>query len=180
MHAAEFAFIGPMVGSLARIYGGRVADRFGGGRVTLTVFGGMIAVTGALAGISTHHDHTAGATSTAATIECVACFIALFALSGLGKGAVFKLIPTAVDARSYTRVFSEPERRQWSRNMSGALIGFAAAAGAFGGVGINLALRASPTKASAPTPRRCGPFWRPMSPQRSSRGQCTRPEAKWG
>src|SRR5579875_954211 len=32
LHAAEYAFIGPLLGSLARIYGGRLADRFSGGR----------------------------------------------------------------------------------------------------------------------------------------------------
>ncbi|MBW8710521.1 MAG: MFS transporter, partial [Mycobacterium sp.] len=38
---------------------------------------------------------------------------------------------------------SEAERVTWSRAMSGALIGFAGAVGALGGVGINLALRQS-------------------------------------
>jgi len=57
---------------------------------------------------------------------------------------VFKLIPAVIEARSHTRGFStESERNHWSRNMSGALIGFAAAAGAFGGVGVNLVLRQS-------------------------------------
>lgn len=37
----------------------------------------------------------------------------------------------------------ENERRQWSRSMSGALIGLAGAIGALGGVGVNLALRQS-------------------------------------
>lgn len=35
LHAAQIAFIGPLLGSLARIYGGRLADRKGGSRVTL-------------------------------------------------------------------------------------------------------------------------------------------------
>ena len=37
----------------------------------------------------------------------------------------------------------EEQRVAWSRAMSGALIGFAGAIGALGGVGINLALRQS-------------------------------------
>jgi MFS transporter, NNP family, nitrate/nitrite transporter len=56
---------------------------------------------------------------------------------------VFKLIPAVFDARSRALDISEDERRRWSRAMSGSLIGFCAAVGAFGGVGINLALRAS-------------------------------------
>ncbi|WP_081967963.1 MFS transporter [Mycobacterium kyorinense] len=143
LHAAEFAFIGPLLGSLSRIYGGRLADRFGGGPVTLAVFAGMVAATGVLAGISTHDDHTAGPTTSATMVGYIVCLIALFVLAGLGKGAVFKLIPAVIEARSHTRECSEIERRNWSRNMSGALIGFAAAAGAFGGVGVNLALRQS-------------------------------------
>lgn len=155
LHAAEYAFIGPLLGSLARIYGGRLADRFSGGRVTLAVFAGMIVATGALACISTHDDHTPGCTTTATIVGYVVCLITLFILAGLGKGAVFKLIPAVIEARSYTQDFSEPDRRHWSRNMSGALIGFAAAAGAFGGVGVNLALRQSYQSTGADT----AAFW---------------------
>ena len=35
LHAAQIAFIGPLLGSLSRVYGGKLADRIGGGRVTL-------------------------------------------------------------------------------------------------------------------------------------------------
>jgi NNP family nitrate/nitrite transporter-like MFS transporter len=70
-------------------------------------------------------------------------FIALFLLSGLGNGSVYKMIPSIFEARSRSLDVSEAERVAWSRAMSGALIGFAGAVGALGGVGINLALRQS-------------------------------------
>src|SRR6202008_1086228 len=35
LHAAEVAFLGPLLASLARMYGGRLSDRLGGGRVAL-------------------------------------------------------------------------------------------------------------------------------------------------
>ena len=143
LHAAEFAFVGPLLGALSRIYGGRLADRFGGGRVTLAVFAAMIAATGVLASVSTHDDHTPGPTTGATMVGYIVSFISLFVLAGLGKGAVFKLIPAVIEARSHTLEVSEAERRHWSRNMSGALIGFATAAGALGGVGVNLTLRQS-------------------------------------
>jgi len=56
---------------------------------------------------------------------------------------VYKMIPSIFEARSHAVVGSETDRMSWSRGMSGALIGFAGAIGALGGVGINLALRQS-------------------------------------
>ena len=53
LHAAQIAFVGPLLGSLSRVYGGRLADRVGGGRVTLGVFCSMILAAGILVSIST-------------------------------------------------------------------------------------------------------------------------------
>jgi NNP family nitrate/nitrite transporter-like MFS transporter len=142
LHAAQIAFIGPLLGSLARIYGGRLADRVGGGRVTLGVLGGMMLAAGLLVSISTLDDHNAS-TRSIAMVGYVAAFMVLFILSGMGNGSVFKLIPSVFEARSRSLDVSAAERRRWSRAMSGSLIGFCAAVGALGGVGINLALRES-------------------------------------
>ena len=142
LHAAQIAFVGPLLGSLARIYGGRLADRIGGSRVTLGVLGGMILATGLLVGISTHDDGNPS-TGTATLVGYVAGFLVLFILAGMGNGSVFKLIPSIFEARSRSLDVSEVQRRQWSRSMAGSLIGFCAAVGALGGVGINLALRES-------------------------------------
>ena len=142
LHAAQIAFVGPLLGSLARIYGGKLADRIGGSRVTLGVLGGMILAAGLLVGISSVDDHSAG-TRSSAMIGYVVGFIVLFILSGMGNGSVFKLIPSVFEARSRSLDISEAQRRHWSRAMSGSLIGFCAAVGALGGVGINLALRES-------------------------------------
>jgi MFS transporter, NNP family, nitrate/nitrite transporter len=140
LHAAQIAFIGPLLGSASRVYGGKLADRIGGGRVTLWVFAGMILGAGVLVGVSTLDDHTSGA---AMLGGYVVGFIALFLLSGIGNGSVYKMIPSIFEAHSRSLVVSESERVAWSRAMSGALIGFAGAVGALGGVGINLALRQS-------------------------------------
>ncbi|MBP3082727.1 NarK/NasA family nitrate transporter [Mycolicibacterium fortuitum] len=143
LHAAQIAFIGPLLGSLSRVYGGKLADRIGGGRVTLAVFGGMILAAGLLVAISMTDDHTAGAANGLMMVGYVIGFIALFLLSGLGNGSVYKMIPSIFEARSHSLQISEQERQRWSLSMSGALIGFAGAIGALGGVGINLALRQS-------------------------------------
>lgn len=142
LHAAQIAFVGPLLGSLARIYGGRLADRIGGSRVTLWVLGGMTVAAGLLVGISTLDDNHVS-TSTITLAGSVVGFIALFILAGMGNGSVFKLIPSVFEARSRALNLSDAERRHWSRAMSGSLIGFCAAVGALGGVGINLALRES-------------------------------------
>jgi len=142
LHAAQIAFVGPLLGSLARIYGGKLADRIGGSRVTLGVLGGMILATGLLVGIGSVDAHSASTRSNA-MIGYVVGFIVLFILSGMGNGSVFKLIPSVFEARSRSLDISEAQRRHWSRAMSGSLIGFCAAVGALGGVEINLALRES-------------------------------------
>ena len=147
LHAAQIAFVGPLLGSLSRVYGGRLADRIGGGRVTLGVFCFMILAAGILVSASTFGDHgghhAAGPVPAATMIGYVAGFIALFILSGIGNGSVYKMIPAIFEARSRSLQVSETERRQWSRSMAGALIGLTGAIGALGGVGVNLALRQS-------------------------------------
>ncbi|OSC41341.1 nitrate/nitrite transporter [Mycobacterium decipiens] len=158
LHAAEIAFIGPLLGSMARIAGGKLGDRFGGGRITLGVFVGMILGAAVLVGVSIHDDlnHGPDGRTTAATmIGYVIGFIALFIFCGMGKGTVFKLIPSIFADRSHALNVSETERRHWAHVMSGALIGFAGAFGALGGVGINLALRQSYATSGTETPA----FW---------------------
>jgi MFS transporter, NNP family, nitrate/nitrite transporter len=142
LYAVQIAFIGPLLGSLARIYGGRLGDRIGGSRVTLGVLVGMILGAGLLVAISTVDDHSAGATP-AALVGYLIGFMVLFVLSGMGNGSVFKLIPSVFEARSRSLDLSETQRRHWSHSKSGSLIGICSAVGALGGVGINLALRES-------------------------------------
>jgi NNP family nitrate/nitrite transporter-like MFS transporter len=143
LHAAQLAFIGPLLAALARIYGGRLADRIGGGRVTLMVFVAMVLAAGMLIVVGTFEDPHAGPVSGSAMAGYVACFIALFILAGLGNGSVYKMIPTVFGAASRTLDLSETERREWARLISGLVIGFVAGLGTLGGVGINLALRQS-------------------------------------
>ncbi|QNI05320.1 NarK/NasA family nitrate transporter [Mycobacterium kubicae] len=143
LHAAQIAFLGPLLGSLSRVYGGRLADRVGGGRITLAAFCSMILAAGILVLASTFGDHVTGPVPAATMIGYVVGFVALFILSGIGNGSVYKMIPSIFEARSHSLALDETQRQQWSRSMSGALIGLAGAIGALGGVGVNLALRQS-------------------------------------
>jgi NNP family nitrate/nitrite transporter-like MFS transporter len=129
LHVAQISFLGPLAGSLARIYGGWLSDRVGGSPVALRAFAGMAAAAALLVGFSIHDEHTGGAATADTLIGYSVGFIALFIGSGIGSAAVFKMIPSLYAARGPA--------------MSGALIGFAGTFGAFGGVAITLALRQS-------------------------------------
>ncbi|MDT2009350.1 NarK/NasA family nitrate transporter [Rhodococcus opacus] len=144
LHAAQIAFIGPLLGSLSRPIGGLLADRLGGGKITLYSFAAMALSAGILVIAGTRDDAAPGATGGGIMVAYVVGFVALFIISGIGNGSVYKMIPVIFAAKS-TRLpeMTSVEAAAWSRNMSGALIGIAGAIGALGGVGINLVLRAS-------------------------------------
>lgn len=144
LHAAQIAFIGPLLGSISRPFGGKLADRIGGGKVTLYTFVAMIFGAGVLVAAGVLDDAAPGAPTGGQMIGYVAGFIVLFVLSGIGNGSTYKMIPSIFEAKAQGRDdLSREEKAAWSRSMSGALIGFAGAIGALGGVAINIVLRAS-------------------------------------
>jgi NNP family nitrate/nitrite transporter-like MFS transporter len=124
--AAYLTFLGPLVGSLIRPLGGLLADRLGGARITLATFGAM-AVGAGLVLVAAHRHSLA---------LYLVGFIALFALSGIGNGSTYKMIPAIFKAR-------HPDDEIESRRLANAVIGIVGAVGAFGGVLVNLAFRQS-------------------------------------
>jgi len=144
LHAAQIAFVGPLLGSISRPFGGKLADRIGGGKVTLYTFIAMIFAAAILVVTGVLDDGMKGAATGAQMTGYVVGFILLFILSGLGNGSTYKMIPSIFEAKAQGRdEWSRDEKAAWSRSMSGALIGFAGAVGALGGVFINVVLRAS-------------------------------------
>ena len=144
LHAAQIAFIGPLLGSIARPYGGKLSDRIGGGKVTMYTFIAMIFAAGILVAAGTLDDGAAAAPTGGQMAGYVAGFILLFILSGIGNGSTYKMIPSIFEAKAQSHDgWSRDEKAAWSRSMSGALIGFAGAIGALGGVFINVVLRTS-------------------------------------
>src|SRR3546814_1679281 len=87
MNTVTYAFRGPRVGWLTRPVGGGRSDKLGGARVTLLVFAGMIAaVLGLLVFVPT--------SASAGNFQgFLAMFIVLFALTGVGNGSTFRMIP---------------------------------------------------------------------------------------
>jgi hypothetical protein len=99
---------------------------------------------GILVTAGTRGDATGGATHGGVMVAYVVGFVALFIISGIGNGSVYKMIPVIFAAKSIRLTDLTPvDAAAWARTMSGALIGIAGAVGALGGVGINLVLRAS-------------------------------------
>ncbi|MDN3251150.1 nitrate/nitrite transporter [Streptomyces mutabilis] len=133
LQAAYLTFIGPLLGSLIRPLGGRLADRYGGARITLWNFVAMAAATAVLV-----------AASMAKSLALfVAVFVALFVLSGLGNGSTFKMIPGIFQNKALARGLTGEEAVAYGRRLSGASMGLIGAVGALGGVAINLAFRQS-------------------------------------
>ncbi|MCB5167296.1 NarK/NasA family nitrate transporter [Streptomyces bambusae] len=131
LQAASLTFIGPLLGSLIRPVGGRLADRFGGARITLGAFVAMAAATGVV---------IAASVRTSLPVFLVG-FIALFVLSGLGNGSTYKMIPGIFQAKAVARGMDAEAAAAYGRRLSGAAMGLIGAVGALGGLGINLVFR---------------------------------------
>lgn len=134
--AACLTFLGPLLGSLIRPIGGRLADRHGGSRVTCCTFVAM----GAGAAVIL-------AASRAGSLALfMAGFVALFVLTGIANGSTYKMIPAIFAAKAQRAIGdgADPaEAARSAKRLSRALIGVAGSVGAFGGVLVNLALRES-------------------------------------
>lgn len=144
LHAAQISFLGPLLGSISRPFGGKLADRIGGGRITMYTFVAMMFAAGILVATGAIADGHRGVVSGSGMTSYVIGFILLFVLSGIGNGSTYKMIPVIFEAKAADHEdWSRDEQAAWARRMSGALIGFAGAVGALGGVFINLVLRAS-------------------------------------
>ncbi|MBC6448654.1 MFS transporter [Actinokineospora xionganensis] len=129
------AFTGALIGSVSRPLGGWLADRMGGAKVTITVFGCMAACT-----------YT---TITGLAAKSVPVFfassVALFILAGIGNGSTYRMIPLIFSAAVGTG--SEPgrldEAMKAARRKAAAAVGIAGSVGAFGGVAVNLVFKSS-------------------------------------
>ncbi|MEU7867955.1 nitrate/nitrite transporter [Dactylosporangium sp. NPDC049140] len=124
--AAYLTFLGPLLGSLIRPFGGMLADRFGGAVITFWNFVAMALGAGTVLLASRQHSLPLFVTG----------FVFLFVFSGLGNGSTYKMIPAIFRAKF-------PHDEPTARRLATALIGVAGAVGAAGGVLVNLAFRQS-------------------------------------
>ncbi len=128
VNSLKYAFLGPLVGALARAAAGTPSDRLGGGRVTLWVFVAMsLGVLGIL--------HAIGMKGEAIAFPVfLGSFLFLFAASGVGNASTFQMIP-AIMRREVARLeagLSPADRVRQSDKESAAIIGFTSAIAAYG------------------------------------------------
>ncbi|MHB1308535.1 MAG: NarK family nitrate/nitrite MFS transporter [Limisphaerales bacterium] len=130
----QFAFLGPLVGAMARPIGGWVSDRLGGARVT---FWNFLAMIGAVGGVLyfLNERNFAG---------FFAMFLVLFITTGVGNASTFKMIPVIflnerlLAAQGRGREAEEQAKRDAAKESS-AILGFSSALGAYGGFIIPIA-----------------------------------------
>jgi NNP family nitrate/nitrite transporter-like MFS transporter len=142
-YLAGLGFVGALIGSVARPFGGWMSDRLGGARVTLAVFLGEAVFTlTAIMGVNEHSFPI-----------FFGSFMAIFLLAGMGNGSTYRMIPS---------IFSELGRKEAAekgidekttaldfKRQAAAVIGIAGAIGAFGGFLIQVAFRQASLGVSA-------------------------------
>jgi NNP family nitrate/nitrite transporter-like MFS transporter len=129
-----YVWIGAVAGSLIRPLGGLLADRYRGSTVSFWNFLAMVVMT-AVVYVVAQGDSIP---------LFVVAFSVLFALTGLGNGSVYKMIPAVFHAESVRRGDAgSPDELRQSRRLASALVGIAGAVGAAGGVLVQVAFRES-------------------------------------
>jgi MFS transporter, NNP family, nitrate/nitrite transporter len=122
------AFLGPLVGSLARPLGGLLADKVGGALVT---FWNFVAMGIATLGVIYYVD-------VKSFPGFLAMFLVLFVTTGIGNGSTFRMIPSIFREERLREIKGAGEaaraRALKAANLeSAAVIGFTSAIGACGG-----------------------------------------------
>lgn len=129
----KYAFLGALLGALARPVGGWLSDKIhSGAKITAFVFVAMIV---SLLGVLTFLP-TAEAQG-GSFWGFFACFMALFILTGLGNGSTFAQVPT-IFLKLHDRLVAQGMQPEHVKNQnagkeSAAVIGFIAAFAAYGG-----------------------------------------------
>lgn len=133
----SLAFLGALVGSLARPYGGRLADRWGGARVTVACFALLALVT--LVQVWTLPMHSLPI--------FLGLFLVLFAAAGAGNGSTYRMIPVVFAIRSGAHAANSDGHDAGARvsasRKSAAALGLISAIGAYGGFLVPQLLNAS-------------------------------------
>jgi len=127
------AFLGALVGSVSRPFGGKLADRFGGAKMTVFAFTAM--ALGALAVVLTLPLNNFWL--------FLGVFLFIFAATGIGNGSTYRMIPSIFSARSGVEDAHNNSGDVSTTRKTSAAIGIISAIGAYGGFIIPQVLGAS-------------------------------------
>ncbi|AXA90676.1 NarK family nitrate/nitrite MFS transporter [Massilia sp. YMA4] len=127
----RYAFLGPLVGALARVAGGIISDKLGGARVTLWTFAGMIA---AVFGVISFLPQAGTAGNFTGFFWM---FMLLFAGTGIGNASTFRMIPVIFMTQHQRAAAGKPKAVQDqaivdANKESAAVLGFTSAVAAYG------------------------------------------------
>jgi NNP family nitrate/nitrite transporter-like MFS transporter len=149
IYFAYFAFLGALVGSATRPLGGWLADKYGGARVTLGAFTGMIVFTLAVLWTLTQLTSNPGANPAIADDNqswfpwFLAFFLCVFASTGIGNGSTYKMIPAIFRTQAERATPAGGAERTTALHAAtkraSAAIGVIGAVGAIGGFLIPIA-----------------------------------------
>ena len=132
VNATQYVFLGALIGAISRVIGGKVSDKLGAARVTTFVFIGMIvAVMGVINFLPVK-----GVDGSGSFRGFFVCFIALFALTGVGNASTFAQVPKIFFAVAKQVLGGKATPAQLELNSNkeaAAVLGFSAAIGAYGG-----------------------------------------------
>ncbi|KQW47186.1 nitrate transporter [Nocardioides sp. Root1257] len=149
IYFAYYAFLGAGVGSVMRPLGGWLADRYGGAKVTLGAFTGMVVFTLAVLLTLMQLTPNPGADPAIASDNqslfpwFLGFFLLIFASTGIGNGSTYKMIPAIWRREAETTTEAgTPERTaaiSASTKQASAALGVIGAIGALGGFLIPIA-----------------------------------------
>lgn len=127
----DYAFVGPLLGAIARPIGGKLSDKFSGYRITQVAFLFMIVFS--LLIVPT----LPGENGSGSFILFYIVFMGLFIFTNLGSGSSFQLISQIFHQKSAQEAQQQGMQGkhidQYADVMSSAALGFTSAIGAFGG-----------------------------------------------
>ncbi len=125
VNVATYAFLGPMVGALARVGGGWLADKLCGSCVTM---GSFVAMAAAATGVIVFLPaHGAGGNFPG----FFAMFMVLFVATGVGNASTFRMVPIIFHAL-HEKISMGRDFRPMANKESAAVLGFISAVAAYG------------------------------------------------
>ena len=138
---ADYVWAGAFTGAIIRPFGGWLSDKVGGAVVT---FWNFLLMAIAVMGVLYFLPKTTGGWSLpfgpqeGSFIACFGVFVVLFLTTGIGNGSTFRMIPTIFSTlKAREAANGTDEQRAVAQRegilLGGAVVGFSAAIGAYGG-----------------------------------------------